>query len=87
VEDQRRREEQQRALEEAQRTARQEELVEHGHDYAGRVLEDVEDLDPRDRDTILQRVDRTLERELTGDASEDDVEDLVEDILEEEGIE
>ncbi len=87
VEEQRRREEQQRVLEGAQRTARKEELLGHGNDYACSALEDVEDLDPRDRETILRRVERALERELAGDESEDDVEDLVEGILEEEGIE
>ncbi len=87
VEEQRRREEQQRVLEGAQRTASKEELLGHGNDYACSALEDVEDLDPRDRETILRRVERALERELAGDESEDDVEDLVEGILEEEGIE
>ncbi len=85
--EQRRQEEQQRVLKEAERTASKEEFLQHGYDYACHVLEDVEDLDPRDRETILRRVERVLERELTGDGSEDDVEDLVEDILKEEGIE
>ena len=84
---QRRREEQQRVLEGAQRTASKQELLWHGNDYACRALEDVEDLDPADRETILLRVEQALEREVAGDESEDDVEDLVEDILEEEGIE
>ncbi len=87
VEEQRRREDQQRVLEAAQRTASKEELLGHGNDYACSALEDVEDLDPRDRDNILRRVERALERELAGDESEDDVEDLVEGILKEEGIE
>ena len=81
--EQRRREEQQRVLKEAERTASKEEFLQHGYDYACHVLEDVEDLDPRDRETILRRVERVLERKLTGDGSEDDVEDLVEDILKE----
>ena len=87
----RQREEAQRAAEPraSQERTRQQEarvpaLLEHGMDFAGDALQEVEDLDPRDRRSILRRVAGDLEAELTGKESERAVEARVDEILDEE---
>ena len=59
-------------------------LLEHGMDFACDALQEVDDLDPRDRRSILRRVAGELEAELTGKESERAVEARVDEILEEE---
>lgn len=73
----------------SQERARQQEapvsaLLEHGMDFACDALQEVDDLDPRDRRSILRRVAPELEAELTGKESERAVEARVDEILEEE---
>ncbi len=70
----------QRASQEAPVSA----LLEHGMDFACDALREVDDLDPRDRRSILQRVAGELEAELTGKESEQAVEARVDEILDEE---
>ncbi len=67
-----------------QQEERVSELLEHGTDFACDALQEVDDLDPRDRRTILQRVERELEEGLTGKESERAVEARVDKILDEE---
>ena len=87
----RQRAEDRRAAEEraGQERARQQEapvsaLLEHGMDFACNALQEVDDLDPRDRRSILRRVAEELEGELTGKESERAVETRVDEILDEE---
>ena len=56
----------------------------HGTDFACDALQEVDDLDPRDRQSILRRVQEELEAELTGAESARAVEARVDDILDEE---
>jgi hypothetical protein len=88
----RQREEARRAAEQgaSQERARQPEeerasaLLEHGTDFARDALQEVADLDPRDRRSILRRVKGALEADLTGTESERAVEARVDEILDEE---
>jgi predicted ATP-dependent protease len=88
----RQREEARRAAEQraSQEQAQQQEeervaaLFEHGTDFASYALQEVDDLDPRDRQSILRRVEEELEAELTGKESERAVEARVDEILAEE---
>lgn len=59
-------------------------LLEHGTDFACDALQEVADLDPRDRRSILRRVKGALQADLTGTESERAVEARVEEILDEE---
>ena len=59
-------------------------LLKHGMDFACDALQEVDDLDPRDRRGILRRVAGELEAELTGKESERAVEARVDEILDEE---
>jgi len=59
-------------------------LLEHGTDFARDALQEVADLDPRDRRSILRRVKGALQADLTGTESERAVEARVEEILDEE---
>ncbi len=54
-------------------------------DFACDALQEVDDLDPRDRRSILRRVAGDLDAELTGKESERAVEARVDEILEELG--
>ena len=67
-----------------QQEARVPALLEHGMDFACDALQEVDDLDPRDRRSILRRVAGELEAELTGRESEQAVEARVDEILDEE---
>ena len=81
----RQREEARRAAEQrASQEAAVSALLEHGMDFAGDALREVDDLDPRDRRSILQRVAGELEAELTGKESAQAVEARVDEILDEE---
>ncbi len=88
----RQREEARRAAEQrvSQEQAQQQEeervaaLFEHGTDFACDALQEVDDLDPRDRRSILRRVKGELEAALTGKESERAVEARVDEILDEE---
>jgi hypothetical protein len=53
-----------------QREARLSTLLKYGAEFASGALQEVEDLDPRDRLAILRRVARELEEALTGKESE-----------------
>ena len=59
-------------------------LLEHAMSFASDALQEVDDLDPRDRRSILRRVAEELEAERTGNESQRAVEARVDEILEEE---
>ncbi len=72
------------ARERQQAQARAAALVQHGIDFAYDALQDVEDLDEREQQRILLRVELDLEAQLTGGESKRQVQGLVDRILDEE---